>query len=649
MATTIDYSVGGPSFIDGLKTNLIDERTATTGTTLAASGFVIFGTGGPRIKNNSGVLEFRNNAETAYADIVCNNLTVQGTQTVVHSTTVTIADPIITVAKGQIAPGSNAGVEVDRSLLAGAPPNAQILWDETNDYWVMGVIGTLVRVANDPTTTQGDLLVRGASTLGRLGIGTAGQVLRVATGGTSLEYYTLPAGHTQNTDTGTTSVSFAINSTATGTLLKSDGAGNLQIRNLADAAYEDLVALTFGDGTDTMTPARTTAASWLLGHGYTGVGRNYDFTVERGTAGSDAYERWNETSDAWEFFNGTTAASSAAIHTQGTDTGTTSTSFRLDSDNVGAGVDQWLYFERGSTGADAYVQWDEANDRFVFYNGAASKYSSDIHAQNTDTGTNSAFFNINTGGVGARIKSDGAGNLQIRNLADAAYEDLSLRELTVTDGTNSAVLRNRSGANQLATGAQQFWLNDGGNGADSYLFVERGMTGADVGIRWNESLDRWEYTNDGSTWVAIASPTGPFSESWAQYYSSSYEQRLVVYGGTTAAANAWVELFLDGASATLAMVDSSAMMVEALFVGRDNTISAVSAYRYTALVARNAGVGTVTVANSLKEILWNGIGANTDVEITADTTLGNFNVRVKSHTANTCRWTASLRISEVRF
>jgi len=40
------------------------------------------------------------------------------------------------------------------------------------------------------------------------------------------------------------------------------------------------------------------------------------------------------------------------------------TNFTLDYDNVDAGADQAITFERGSSGTDATIQWDESNDRF---------------------------------------------------------------------------------------------------------------------------------------------------------------------------------------------------------------------------------------------------------------------------------------------
>lgn len=44
--------------------------------------------------------------------------------------------------------------------------------------------------------------------------------------------------------------------------------------------------------------------------------------------------------------------------------GTGTISFMLDRDNAGAGVSQSLYFNRGSTGTDAELSWNETLDRF---------------------------------------------------------------------------------------------------------------------------------------------------------------------------------------------------------------------------------------------------------------------------------------------
>ena len=62
---------------------------------------------GPKIKNNSGVVELRNNADSSYTDLVVENVVVNGR------------------------------LEVER----GEPVNASLVWDETVDLWKAGVVG----------------------------------------------------------------------------------------------------------------------------------------------------------------------------------------------------------------------------------------------------------------------------------------------------------------------------------------------------------------------------------------------------------------------------------------------------------------------------------------------------------------------------
>tara|TARA_A100001201_G_scaffold34206_2_gene36484 strand:+ start:3428 stop:4255 length:828 start_codon:yes stop_codon:yes gene_type:complete len=76
------------------------------------------------------------------------------------------------------------------------PPNAT--------YWELMADG------GSPTTTQGDIIVRGASNDGRLAIGAAGQFLKVNSGATGLEYGDVSVGLTPsvfvnlNSDSGNT-------------------------------------------------------------------------------------------------------------------------------------------------------------------------------------------------------------------------------------------------------------------------------------------------------------------------------------------------------------------------------------------------------------------------------------------------------------
>ena len=71
--------------------------------------------------------------------------------------------------------------------------NGQVLSALTDGSmeWISGGGGFV-----DPTTTQGDLLIRGATVVERLGIGNPGQILQVASSGTELEYIDQSPGFT---------------------------------------------------------------------------------------------------------------------------------------------------------------------------------------------------------------------------------------------------------------------------------------------------------------------------------------------------------------------------------------------------------------------------------------------------------------------
>ena len=199
MSVNIDYTgANGPAFLEGLETPRIDETTSGGGTYMAQDA-LIYGATGPRVKNVSGAIHMRNNADDDFVDMRANSLildgdlTVNGTQTIIDTTTLSVEDPTIEVARNQADPPTlDAGLIVQRG---GVVANAQLLWDESEGYWTHGVAGTMKRVGDlvDPTTTQGDLIVRGASAIDRLAIGTAGQVLTV--NGTATGYtFTTPSG-----------------------------------------------------------------------------------------------------------------------------------------------------------------------------------------------------------------------------------------------------------------------------------------------------------------------------------------------------------------------------------------------------------------------------------------------------------------------
>lgn len=92
-----------------------------------------------QLKNSSGELQVRNNADSDYADLRVKNLVVEGTTTTIESETVTIADNFIELNSNETgAPTENAGVEVNRGTIT----NASLTWDESNDWWSAGISGS---------------------------------------------------------------------------------------------------------------------------------------------------------------------------------------------------------------------------------------------------------------------------------------------------------------------------------------------------------------------------------------------------------------------------------------------------------------------------------------------------------------------------
>jgi hypothetical protein len=96
---------------------------------------------GPNIKNSAGVLLIRNANDSGYADLVVNNLTVLGSNIESPTQTINTGDNYIRLNSdiaGGAVPNENAGVKIAR----GGMTDSVIMWDEANDVWKAGLVGT---------------------------------------------------------------------------------------------------------------------------------------------------------------------------------------------------------------------------------------------------------------------------------------------------------------------------------------------------------------------------------------------------------------------------------------------------------------------------------------------------------------------------
>jgi hypothetical protein len=118
-------------------------NAAAIETTTSATFQIDSGNSGVKIKNNSGVLEVKNAADSAYADLKVANLEVSGATTTISSETLTIADNQIVLNSNVTGtPSENAGILIER----GSSTNSSVLWDESSDSWKVGVAGSELEV-----------------------------------------------------------------------------------------------------------------------------------------------------------------------------------------------------------------------------------------------------------------------------------------------------------------------------------------------------------------------------------------------------------------------------------------------------------------------------------------------------------------------
>ena len=91
--------------------------------------------------------------------VITGNLTVSGTTTTVNSNTVNIGDNQIVLNSDETGtPTQNGGIAIER----GTSTNSSLIWNETNDYWMSGLLGAeeriVVGVGNTDITTLGTIV-----------------------------------------------------------------------------------------------------------------------------------------------------------------------------------------------------------------------------------------------------------------------------------------------------------------------------------------------------------------------------------------------------------------------------------------------------------------------------------------------------------
>ena len=164
VATTADINAGT------VDNTVIGGSTAVAGTFTTATAVSVQAT---NLKANDGtasmtIADSTGNVEVTTALTVAGNLTVNGTTTTIDSTTLTVEDPLIQLAKNNSGGAANT---FDQGLFfnRGSADNVSFLWDESTDQFAFAV------TASEDGTTAGNVSIDSYAAL-RAGVMTASDV-----------------------------------------------------------------------------------------------------------------------------------------------------------------------------------------------------------------------------------------------------------------------------------------------------------------------------------------------------------------------------------------------------------------------------------------------------------------------------------------
>ena len=137
----------------------------------------------------------------------------------------------------------------------------------------------------------------------------------------------------------------------------------------------------------------------------------------------------------------------------------------------------------------------------------------------TDARSNSAMDAYLSGGTGVTYSS---GEFSIGQ-AVATSSDVTFNDMTVSGNLTVSGTQTIVNTTSLSIADNLMILNSDASGSpteDSGLQVNRGSS-ADVFLKFNETSDEWQFTNDGSTYYPIATSTTDVAEGNNLYYTNA--------------------------------------------------------------------------------------------------------------------------------
>lgn len=219
----LTVSSGLPAWLAPPVVHTQNTDTGTTSTTFQIDS----GNSGPKLKNSSGVVQLRNSADSAYADLEVGNLTVKGTTATINSTTITVDDKNLEL--GSVDTPTDTTADGGGITLKGATDKT-INWLSSNSAWNlsehMNLVSTKYYMINgvkvlDATTLGATVVTSSLTALGTITTGVwNASVLGLAYGGSNANLSAVNGGIVYSTAS-----AMAISAAGTsGQVLQSNGA-----------------------------------------------------------------------------------------------------------------------------------------------------------------------------------------------------------------------------------------------------------------------------------------------------------------------------------------------------------------------------------------------------------------------------------------
>ena len=421
---------------------------------------------------------------------VGGNLTVNGTTTTLNTETLAVEDNIVVLNSNVTgSPATNAGIEVER----GDSTNVVLRWNESNDKWETTNDGSTYSVI----ATNGNIA---------LGTDTTGNYVNDLTAGTGVTVTHTPGEGSSPTvaigqAVGTSSsVQFAaVTAPLIGNVTgNADTATALATSQTIELTGDVTGSVSFNGSANASISATIAANSVALGTDTTG---NYMSDLTQGTGVSITHtpgEGSNATIAIGQAVGTSSSVTFAAVtapvtgNVTGDVTGNAGTATALQTSraiSLGGDLSGSVSFNGTSdVTITAAVQPNSV---------ALGTDTSGDYVQSLVAGTGVTLTN-NSGETSTPTVAIGQA---VGTSASVTFANLTLSGDLIVSGTTTSI-----NTETLTVDDNIIVLNNNATGAPSQnagIEIERGSSD-NVALRWNETSDKWEVTEDGSTYVDIA-------------------------------------------------------------------------------------------------------------------------------------------------